>query len=60
MPHRKEPSPIAIQLRSAIVEMPVRLHPIVSSIGLTKTASANIAPRPMDTMTAPAPTTTHP
>ena len=49
-----------IQFRSAIVEMPVRLHPIDSSIGLRKIPSENSVPMPMQVMSAAAPSTIQP
>ena len=60
VPHRNEPTPMKIQFRSAIVEMPVRLHPIDSSIGLRKIPSENSVPMPMQVMSAAAPSTIQP
>jgi hypothetical protein len=45
MPHRKEPTAIAIQFTRAIVEMPGRLHLIDSSIGSPGTARENRVPQ---------------
>ena len=43
-----------------MVEIPVRLHPIASSIGLRNTPSENSAPMPTHVISADTPTTTHP
>ena len=41
-------------------EIPLRDHPVCWAIGARKTASAIIAPNPMQVITMPAPTTTQP
>ena len=41
-------------------EMPLRDHPVCCAIGARKTASAIIAPNPMQVITMPAPTTIQP
>ena len=59
-PQANDPTPMARKLRSAAVEIPVRVQPIDSDIGWRKTPSEVTEPCPMQLMTIPTPTITQP
>src|SRR5262249_59050766 len=59
-PQKNEPTPMAIQLMSAVTDTALRLQCIDSSSGLRKTPSEKSEPCPKATTAAAAKTTTQP
>ena len=59
-PQKNDPNPIARKVSTAAVDTSVRDQPIAAVIGSRNTPSDMAVPRPMQVMTKPAATTTHP